>query len=128
MKTSLANEGLIFPKCSPTLIAAYTDRFGPTGRGFLSTKQTLLPLGAAKKTIEVSFRWRKVEIWVRFSHFPIRSINNSKFQENLKGVTQISNNVSMTRHEKLGFLTFSPENMEITMENLNEITEKFTFK
>ena len=33
MKTSLTNEGLMFPECSPTLKAANTDRFGPTGRG-----------------------------------------------------------------------------------------------
>lgn len=33
MKTSLKNEGLMFPECSPILKAANTDRFGPTGRG-----------------------------------------------------------------------------------------------
>ena len=83
---------------------------------------------------------------MRFYKFLTGSINYSKILEHaydrlIAGVTQISKNISMTRHEKLGFLTFSPENMgntltvsveikleKLPMENIDEIMEKFALK
>ena len=61
----------------------------------------------------------------------------------ITGVTRISNEIALSRHERLGFLTFSPENLGNTIhatvqvkleklprkeEKVCELTEKFGLK